>query len=147
MFKTILALAATISAKECYEAVGTFDLEAGSVDAEMNVCWPKTSDNGALATGSGKYDDGSKKGQALTITHAWVANETVLTLWIKEKIGKTTNLCSIMCELDEEAVCSGYFSCQPNAVGTVSFQFALPEEEEEEEEEPAPAPKAKGKKI
>ena len=149
MFKLVLAFAATVSAKECYEAVGTFDLEAGSVDAEMNVCWPKTSDNGALATGVGKYDDGSKKGQALTITHAWVAADSVLTLWIKEKIGKTTNLCSIMCELDDAAVCSGYFSCQPNAVGTVSFQFALPEpeEEEEEEEEPAPAPKAKGKKI
>ena len=149
MLKSILALAGTITAKECYDAVGTFDLAEGSVDAEMNVCWPKTSDNGALATGAGKYDDGSKKGQALTITHAWVANETVLTLWIKEKVKKTTNLCSIMCELDADAVCSGYFSCQPNTVGTVSFQFALPEEEEEEEEEeePAPAPKGKGKKI
>ena len=120
---SLAALIATISAKECYDAVGTFDLEEGSLDAEMNICWPKGSDNGQLGTGTGLYDDGSAKGQALTITHSWVADDTVLTLWLKEKVGKTTNLCSIMCELDEDAVCSGYFSCQPNTTGTVSFAF------------------------
>ena len=132
-----LALVASVSAKECYDAIGTFDLAEGSVDAALNICWPKSSDNGQLGTGKGLYDDGSEKGQALTITHSWVADDTVLTLWFKEKVGKTTNLCSIMCELDEDAVCSGYFSCQPNAVGTVSFQFAVAE---------GPEPK-KGKKI
>ncbi len=124
---SLLALIATVSAKECYDVAGTFDLTEGSLDAEMNICFAKGSDNGALGTGTGLYDDGSAKGQALTITHAWVADETVLTLWLKEKIGKTLNLCSIMCELDEDAVCSGYFSCQPSAVGTVSFQFAVAE--------------------
>ena len=105
---SLAALIATISAKECYEAAGTFDLEEGSVDAALNVCFPKSSDNGALGTGKGVYDDGSAKGQALTITHMWLstaADDTYLTMWMKEKVGKTTNLCSIICGFDESAVC------------------------------------------
>ena len=120
---SLAALIATVSAKECYDAVGTFDLAEGSVDAEMNICFPKGSDNGQLGTGTGLYDDGSAKGQALTITHSWVADDTVLTLWLKEKVGKTTNLCSIMCELYDEVRCWGYFSCQPNGFGEVNLQF------------------------
>ena len=128
MFKStslaILALSAAVSAKECYDAIGTFSLEAGDVDAKMSVCWPKTSEGGAIATGKGSYDDGTKKGQDMTITHAWVAGDVILTMWAKVKIGKTTNLCSLMCELSADASCDGYFSCQPNNVGTVSFTFA-----------------------
>ena len=153
MFKSILALVTTITAKECYEAVGTFNLNEaeGPVDAKMEVCWPKTSDNGALATGTGVYDDGTAKGQAMTITHAWVADKKILTLRILEKFLRTYNYCSIMCELDEDAVCSGYLSCQPDVFGSVSFKFAALEQTEEPEpapeqtEEPEPAPKARGK--
>jgi hypothetical protein len=153
MFKSILALVATVTAEECYEAVGTFNLNVaeGSVDTKMKVCWPKTSDNGALATGNGVYDDGSANGQAMKITHAWVADKKVLTLRIVEKFVRTLNYCSIMCELDEDAVCSGYLSCQPDVFGSVSFKFAVSEQTEELEpapeqtEEPEPAPKARGK--
>lgn len=119
----------------------------------MEVCWPKTSDNGALATGTGVYDDWTAKGQAMTITHAWVADKKILTLRILEKFVRTFNYCSIMCELDEDAVCSGYLSCQPDVFGSVSFKFAVLEQTEEPEpvpapeqtEEPEPAPKARGK--
>jgi hypothetical protein len=143
MFKSISALVTTITAKECYEAVGTFNLNGaeGPVDAKMEVCWPKTSDNGALATGTGFYDDGTAKGQAMTITHAWVADKKILTLRILEKFLRTYNYCSIMCELDEDAVCSGYLSCQPDVFGSVSFKlFAFLEQTEEPEPEPVPAP-------
>ena len=119
----VLALFSTVSAKECYEVAGTIDLAEGSVDAAFNICWPKGSDKSALTTGKGYYEDGSKYGQSLTITHAWVADDTVLTLWLKEKVGKTTNLCSIMCELYDEVRCWGYFSCQPNGFGEVNLQF------------------------
>ena len=50
-----LALVASVSAKECYDAIGTFDLAEGSVDAALNICWPKSSDNGQLGTGKGLY--------------------------------------------------------------------------------------------
>ena len=93
----------------------------------MNICFPKSSDNGALGTGTGLYDDGSAKGQKLTITHAWIADDTLVTLWLKVKTGKKTNLCSVMCELDEDYACFGYFSCQPSDVGTVSLSFSLTE--------------------
>ena len=125
MLRTCFAvLAATAAAKSCYDAVGTLGMEEGDIDITMSICFPKTDANGALATGTGLYDDGSKKGQAFTVTQAWVVQDTVLTLWGKEKIGKTTNLISVMCELDESGLCSGYFSAQPSAVGTVSLQFA-----------------------
>ena len=132
----LLALVATVSAKQCYNAIGTFDLAEGSVDAALNICWPNGSDNGNLGTGTGLYDDGSKKGQALTVTNSWLAADKVLTIWLTEKVGKKENLCSIMCGFDANAVCTGYFSCQPNATGTVSFTFAL-------EVEAVPEPKAK----
>ena len=102
----VLAIDANVSVKECYDAIGKFDLAEGYFDATMNNCFPKTSDNGALATGTGVYNNGSSNGQTLTITQPWVVRDTVFTMWLKEKIGKTTNLCSIMCELDEGAVCS-----------------------------------------
>ena len=119
----VLALFSTVSAKKCYDLIGTFDLEEVSLDAELNICWPKSSLNGELGTGKGVYDNGSANGQALTITHAWIADDTVLTLWLKMKNGRTTNLCSIMCVLDDEAHCSGYYSCQPDGFGEVNFQF------------------------
>ena len=47
----VLALFSTVSAKKCYDAIGTFDIDEGSVDAALNICWSKSSANGALGTG------------------------------------------------------------------------------------------------
>ena len=124
MFRACFAvLAATAASKSCYNVSGYLDMGDGDVDILMKLCFPKDDANGALGTGTGLYDDGSKKGQAFSVTQAWLVENTVLTLWGKKKIGKTTDLISIMCEVDEEGICSGYFSAQPDYYGYVSLEF------------------------
>ena len=109
--KTIAILTAAVSAKDCYEAVGTFDLGKGEIKNSMLVCFPKGTKNGVQGTGKGSYNDGSKMGQEFTITQAFLIQDYGLNIWAKEKVGLTTNLCTLMCEFDENGICNGYFSC------------------------------------
>ena len=115
----VLALFSTVSAKECYEASGKFIMTEGSVSAsinvEMDICFPKSSANGQFGTGTGLFDGGSGSAiKPFTVTQAMLVNDKLLTLWLKEKKGNKTQFCSVMCELDKNDDCSGYFSCQPN---------------------------------
>ncbi len=130
MFRTCFAaLVATATAKKCYEAIGTLGIDEGDIDITMSICWPKTDDNGALATGKGFYDDGSAKGQAITITQAWVVADSVLSIWGKVKIGKATNLASIMCELDERVFAQATSPPNPTLSALSAFNLHLNEYE------------------